>query len=285
RDNWQSELSYLFKKEFFDTSPYRYGPLGEKDTVEDITRKDVVEFYRHHAIPEQSVVTIFGDVEAEQAKELVEKQFGTLPPEDVPDRTIKRERPRESEKTVDIPVDRQISAVMMGYPGMALTNSKDRFAMEVLDAVLSGIGYPGGWLQEALRGGDRDLVYVVHAFNFMGLEPGYFGIMAASSPSTMDRVIAIIKNNVDRIKNGDVNKETLSTAKNMCVTMKKLQNQTNADMALQHGLDELYGLGYGFPDTYEARIGKVTVKDLKRVAQKYLKNPLILRLNGNQMGF
>ena len=53
---------------------------------------------------------------------------------------------------------------------------------------MSGIGFPGGWLHTELRG--KQLVYVVHAFNWMGLEPGYFGIMAATQPQHAEQVRA-----------------------------------------------------------------------------------------------
>ncbi len=284
RDNWQSELSYLFKKRFFQKSPYRFGPLGTKQSVKSITRTDIRDFYKHHVLPPQSVLTVFGNVETSKALQAVKKRFGDMKPGKPAEPEIKTEAEREKAQTVEVEVNRQISALMVGYPGMKLTNTEDRFAMEVLDAILSGIGYPGGWLQKELRGGERDLVYVVHAFNFMGLEPGYFGVMAATSPSKTDRVLKIIRKNVDLLKNGLVSSEELASAKNMCVTMNKLQNQTNASMAMKRGLSELYGLGYRFPETYEKRINEVTVEDVQRVARKYLKNPLILRLNGRRPG-
>jgi zinc protease len=280
RDDWQSELNYLFSKKFFEKSPYRYGPLGEEDTVKAITREDVVSFYENHAIPSRSVLTIFGNVDVAEAIEMARKKFGDMPPVDIEEPHVASELPKGGEM-IRVPVAREMSALMMGYPGMRVTDTEDRFAMHVLDAVLSGIGYPGGWLQEALRGGDRDLVYVVHAFNFMGLEPGYFGIMAASTPDKMDRVIEVIEEKVDRMKAGKVSTDELENAKNMCITMEKLQHQTNADMALQRGLNELYGLGYEFPEMFEKRINDVTIRDVQRVAREYLNDPVILRLDGD----
>ena len=63
-------------------------------------------------------------------------------------------------------------------------------AMDVLDAVTSGIYYPGGWLHTELRG--NQLVYVVHAYNFTGYDTGYFGLYAATYDEALDQAMEII---------------------------------------------------------------------------------------------
>lgn len=282
RDNWQSELSYLFRKKYFGEHPYASGALGEAETVKSVTRSDVLSFYRGHLVPERSVLTVFGDVDPDATAKAARRLFGRFsnPGKDLPQ--IPPPPEMKEDETIRMAISRGLSAVYMGYPGIRLTNTEDRVAMHVLDAVLSGIGYPGGWLQRDLRGGNRDLVYVVHAFNFMGLEPGYFGIIAASSPAKMDRVIEIIHEDVERVREELVGEEELQRAKNMCVTMDKLENQTNSAMAMQRGLSELYGLGYEFPDRYEEQVRAVTAEDVRRVAQKYLDHALTLRLDPRQ---
>ncbi len=143
--------------------------------------------------------------------------------------------------------------------------------------MLSGIGYPGGRLQEHLRGGNRQLVYLVHGFNWLGLEPGYFGIMAASSPEKMDRVVEIILEDVAALRDQPVPEEELEKAKTICVTMEQLSRQTNGSMALQAALNELYGLGYDHGDDYAERIASVTAADVQRVARKYFTHYTMVR--------
>ena len=111
----------------------------------------------------------------------------------------------------------------------------------------------------------------------MGLDPGYFGIMAASSPEKMDRVIEIILNDVDQIRTTLVSDEELAKAKVICNTTEKLSRQTNADMALQAAIDELYGLGYNFSDQFTEKINAVTADEVMRVAKKYLTNHVLVR--------
>ena len=153
-------------------------------------------------------------------------------------------------------------------------SADDRYAMAVLDAVTSGIGYPGGWLHTDLRG--NQLVYVVHAYNWTGLDVGYFGIYAATYDEALDQAMEIINGHMERITQELVSDEEIDEAKRLCVIMNETQKQTNAALSHDAAIPELYGLGYGYEDDYSARIKEVTKEDVLRVAQKYLKNPVTI---------
>ncbi len=58
----------------------------------------------------------------------------------------------------------------------------------------------------------------------------------------------------------------------MIISLHQQENTTIASQARQAALDELYGLGYAYDDTFEARIEAVTLDDVVRVARRYLNN-------------
>ena len=275
-DRWDREVSYLFRHAYFTDHPYRHDRLGEEATVKALTSADCRAFFERHAVPAQGIVTVFGDIDEGATVTRVTAALQRLDGEaayvEIPGQ-VSPTVDREIRKTVK----RGLASLYIGYPGLAVTDTDDRYAMQVLDAVLSGIGYPGGWLHTHLRGGDRDLVYTVHAFNFIGIEPGYFGITAASSPDKMDEVIRIIREDVDQIRAELVTPAELDKAKTICITMNQLDRQTNSDRALQAAVDELYGLGYTYGDQYAARIQAITAADVRRVARKYLTHHVLVR--------
>lgn len=185
--------------------------------------------------------------------------------------------PVAADTTKLFPSDREISAVMIGYPGLRIADEEDSYALSVMQGVLTGVGYQGGRLEDALRGGKNQLVYQVAGINFPGLEPGYFGILAASSPEKMDTVIKIILDHVAKITTTPVSADELAKAKTISVTMDQLSRQTNAATAQQAVLDELYGLGYAHGAVFAAKVKAVTAADVQRVAQKYLTHYVLVR--------
>ncbi len=146
--------------------------------------------------------------------------------------------------------------------------------MDVLDAVLSGVALPRGWLHETLRG--KGLVYEVHAFNYVGLEPGYFAVYAGCEPERVEEVRQIILDQVGRLFTEEISEAELTAARQICITADVLERQTNAQQAMRNALDALYGLGGDFADRYEEGILAVTAGDVRRVAETYLKHPLCI---------
>ena len=268
KDNWREQLFQSFRREWFGAHPYRNSAVGLALDVTAFTREDMAAFHRAVCLPNNMVLCIFGDVDPAQVKALVEKLFGDWPagkfvaPQPPPTPALTADR-AVAEKT-----KLKMGGVFVGWPGMTVRDEKDRYAMDVLDCIVSGIHLPRGWLHETLRG--QGLVYEVHAFSFAGIEPGYFGAYAGCEPDKVDEVRKIILEQVARIFKEKISDEELEAARRTCVTADVLDNETNSQQAMRAGIDELLGLGYDASKRYAPGVLAVTAEDVQRVARKYL---------------
>ena len=142
--------------------------------------------------------------------------------------------------------------------------------MTVLGTVMAGYQYPGGWLHNELRG--EGLVYSVHAFQATGPVPGYFEIIAQTRPDALPEVVKRIQRNVDRAKAGRIPEDEFQTAVRRVIALHAQENTSIGEQALQAALDEMYGLGYDYRKTFDARIEAVKLKGIVEVARKYFGN-------------
>ncbi len=257
----------LCRETLFQTHPYRFQTIGTAETVSKMAQENLNEFYGKYCIPNNMVLAVFGDIDPEEVASKVEKAFEEFQYKKLETPEPPVEEPLMSVKESELQKEIMQAVVYIAFPGMTVYN-KDRYPMQVLDAVLSGVNFPGGKLHERLR--SNQLVYVVHAYNQLGLDPGMFVVYAGTTPDKLDTVMDIIKEEIGNLQNELVSDEELDRGKKMCVSAKQISLQTNSDQAFIMGLDELYKIGYEDILHYEDNINAVTKEDVKRVAEKYL---------------
>lgn len=268
----------LFLETMFIKHPYRLLPLGTEESVSNLKRDDVVDFYHKYCVPHNMVLAVFGDIDSEevinntseffndfQARQSDHSFLGCTP--ELLANGIS-EPPlaytREVEKTKGSITQ---AVFFIGYASVHLFHS-DVHAMQVLNSIMSGVDYPGGRLYNRLR--NDQFVYLIHAYNQCGLDTGYFAIYAATTPDKLDTVVSVIDEEIARLQKIEVDAGELERGKRMCISNYQLNLQTAFDQALTTALDELHGLGYDYHCHYESHINAVTSNDVKRLANQYL---------------
>jgi len=269
-DSVYAQAQHLLQETYYGKgSPYAMDINGTAETVSKLSPKDLANFYRKYSRGPNGVLAVYGDIEPARAEKALAKALAGLSAEPAPE--IKPPPAPKLEKDRQVVAYRQrkdATAVYFAFPGTQLANIEDRYPMKLLDVVLSGGDHPGGWLHEALRG--AGLVYEVHAFNILGLDPRHFQIQAITNPAAVDKVKAIIIKNIEKMKKGEITQDEFRRAKKICITEELMSRQTNTAQAQTAAIDELYGLGYDFDSFFAERIEAVTIEDVVRVADKYL---------------
>ncbi len=275
RDDPQQEIMEFFYDNLPADSPYHVLQGGKTETVEPLTVEDLRKLHQSLFVPENMLVTVFGDVDQDAALKIVAEKFGQLPkaPGFQP---VRFDRNNAIPETVDrhLQTGKPTGMIMMGYPGVSVRDEKDYAAMVVLDAITSGYSYPGGWLHNELRG--EGLVYFVHALQITGPAPGYFVVISQVAPDKIQEVVGRIKKSLDRAKAGDISDEEFERCKEMVIALHAQENTTISAQAQQAALDDLYGLGYNYDKTFDARIQAVTKDDVITAANKYLNNHVLV---------
>jgi zinc protease len=273
-DSPHGEAQLYFHRVFFIDSPYRFPVLGTPEAVKGLTRERLLEWHKKYVAANNLVVAVFGGIDLVKAANLASEALAGLPanrglafPKDVPP------RPMKGREVYIKPSEKGAAVVYVAYPGMDIYSVRDRFAMDVLDTVMSGYQMPGGWLHEELRG--KGLVYEVHAFSLEGLRPGYFAAMAVCQPEKAAEVAGIIEAAMDRARRESFAEAQLAPAIATVVTAMELGRETVEAAALEAAVDEAMGLGFAFPREEIERVRQVRPEDVIRVAREYLKTPVV----------
>jgi zinc protease len=256
-------------------SPYHLVQGGKRKTVEKLATGDLQQYHARYFVPNNMIVTVFGDIDPEKSLALVKKLFGGLKPA-ADFRPLSFQRSNALGETIvrHKAIAKQTAMVLLGYPTASIFQKEEHAAMTLLGAVMAGYHYPGGWLHTELRG--EGLVYAVHALQVTGPVPGYFEILAQTRPDKLDEVVARIERNVARAKEGRISPDEFRTAAERVIALHAQENTTIAEQAQQAALDELYGLGYDYHKSFDARIQAVKLKDVVAAARKYFGNHVLV---------
>jgi zinc protease len=267
QDDPFSAASELFRQTMWLRHPYRLNELGTRESVERLTAEDLRAFHRDYCAANRMVLAIFGDIDLQQAREKAQTAFADMPRSDAPAPAVPQEEPLTAGRQQTREREGEQAILFIGTPGQRVTD-EDRYKLAVLDAVFSGIYYPGGRLHETLR--SKQLVYLVHAFGQAGIDPGAFIIQAACAPDKLQTVQAEIDRLIRELQQTPISAEELERGKRICISMNLQDLDTNGERAWTAALDELYGLGYDNYTHYAERINAVTADDVQAMAREYL---------------
>jgi len=256
----------LLRETLFAQHPYRLNVLGKPEIVAKLSRTDVADFHRRFVVPNNMVITVFGNVNADEVRRKVEAKFGGM-------KSVKLEFPHAGAETLKADarkvenVPKEQAVLLIGYSGADIF-SKDRFTLELLQEAYSGLG---SRVFQRIRD-ELGLCYYVGAAQLVGLDPGYFAFYVGTTPQNVATCEKEIFAELEKLKATGLSDEELARAKSGVIGKRRVAMQDNSDLSMMVGLDELYGLGYDFFRTTDEKSRAVTTDDIKRVANQYFNN-------------
>src|SRR6185369_15981786 len=136
-------------------------------------------------------------------------------------------------------LDRAQAHLVLGFPG-ATVDAKDRFALEVLVAVLGG---QSGRLFGELR--DRQgLVYRVSAHSVEGVDPGFVAVYLSCAPDKLEAAVRAVRGELDHVRTAPVTSDELERAKSYLIGSHQIAMQRRSAVANAIAYHEAYGLGW-----------------------------------------
>ncbi len=289
--DWRSQATRFFYQQYFEPSgsPFQFQPIGTKENLESFHDEDVKHWYADHVLKGHRVLAIFGDVDFNRAKVMAEKialpaaSLRAVPTTDptVESRVEGEHRvPAIEVERVEVNSTQQpLAGVVIGFESNTFVNSTDQAnaALTVADCVVSGYGYPTGYLFDTLRG--RGLVYEVDAVNRPGQSPwpGTFIVIGGCDPKNVNEVIDLALENIARLQGSanDIQPEWFDRAKKLITTYDAMSTETPAEQGERAALDELYGLGYDYHQKFDERINAVTLSGIQAIARQRLSKCVI----------
>jgi zinc protease len=214
-------------------------------------------------------IAIVGDVDIDEVLAAVKARFGRVPKAKAATLAVKRpsvDGRSESEREVYRYLDRAQAHLVIGFPG-AMVDAPDRFALEVLVAILGG---QSGRLFSELRE-KQAIAYRVSAHSVEGVDPGFVAVYLSCAPDKLAAAVAAVRSELDRVRTSGVTAEEVDRARSYLVGSHQISMQRRAAVANAMAYHEAYGLGWQTWAAYDDEIRAVSPAEVAAAAATYLR--------------
>ena len=264
----------LGKLIYGEDSPY--ARTIEYETIDNITRDDVVAFYEQYVRPENIILGVVGDFEPNTMKSLIENTLGKWQPNTPePEINIPSAQQKQGQGVffVNQPQLNQ-SNVLLGHLGGKF-DSPDYPALSVVNGLLNGFG---GRLFNDLRS-RKGLAYTVYGFWSAGYDyPGVFIAGGQTASQTTVKFITSLLDEIKRVQTTAISSDELDYAKESILNSFVFKFENPSQTLSRLTTYEYYGYPQDFIFEYQKGVKATTIEDVQRVAQEYLKPENIVTL-------
>ncbi len=259
-----------------------YGEITTEESLDNINIDQIRQYYHDHFKPNVAYMVIVGDMNANEAREVMETYFGSWEPGDVPTRTY---------PIPGLPDGRRVafasrmgavqSVVMVTHPVVLTPGHEDAIKVSVMNSILGGGAFSGRLMQN-LR---EDKGYTYGARSNIGTDRlvSRFTARTEVRNEVTDSTVNEILREMDRMIYEPVEPGNLELTRNFMTGSfaRSLESpRTIANFALNI---TRYDLPEDYYATYLERLNEVTIEDVQEMAAKYLNTEnAIIVVAGNQ---
>ena len=256
----------------FDRLVYGFHPYGRPDSgtpqsINSITRNDLVAFHKAWFGANNAILAIVGDVSHEDAFAGAERAFGKWGhSESVAAKPVEPPPPTRRVVVIDRPgaVQTEIRVGNIGLP----RRHKDYLALDLAINILGGEG--GNRLHRVLRS-DRGLTYGASADVNALKDTGNIVADTDTRSEVTGEALRLIVEEFWRLQRQRVQDGELTDAQAYLTGSFPLTIETPSAIALQVLNAVFYGLDLNELQTYRERVNAITPDDIQRVAREYLR--------------
>lgn len=251
----------LFQKTLFKKHPTKNPIAGFRNTVQNITRQDIIDYHKNYYSSNNMTVIVSG---LDGVTDQIKKEFGSLKVQKTPE--FKQvEEPKQVKEEVVEKKQLEQSYLVLGYKTVPRSH-KDSYVLDVIQAILAK-GQSSRLFNELRI--KKGLAYNLGAENEVNKNYGYFAMYAGVHKSHLNEVkqIFLEQSKLNGLTNQEI-KDAITYIEGH-VSLELEMNKENVDwIAFWNSID------FKKIDSYINTIKKITKQDIQRVVKAYFNNPV-----------
>ena len=269
------QLSEAVQAALFTHHPYGKPIIGWQHEIESLNREDAIAYYRRFYTPENAILIVAGDVEADEVRALAEQTYGKIPARgETPKRIRPQEPPARAHRLVrlaDEKVEQPSGQRVYLVPSYATAAPGEAEALEILGHLLGG--GPTSLLYKKLVVDDKIAVAAGAYYWGQSLDDTRFFVYGVPAPEVsleqLDEAMCAVVADVAR---KGVNEADLARAKTRLIADAIYAQDSQASLARWYGSALTTGVSVKDVQEWPDRMDAVTGEQVRQAAAKWLQD-------------
>jgi len=252
--------------------PYANPVIGWMADLENMTVEDLASWYRLWYAPNNAILVVVGDVQAEQVLALAKRYFGPIEAETIPLQKARSEPRQRGVTRVTVRAPAREPYLIFGFKTPVVGSSDEDwepYALEILASVLDG-GGSARFTRNLVRG--REIAVSAGAgYSAFARLPGMFLVDGTPAPGKDIAMLeAALLDEIATVQRDLVSDSELRRIATQVVAGKVYELDSVFAQAMLIGRLEAINLDWKLAKEYVERIKQVTPEQVREVARKYL---------------
>ncbi len=269
--------NHLMMETFYKDTAYGRNPIGKEESLKNLSRQKVFDFYKAHYKPKGSILAISGRIDKDMETKVIQAFSAWSGDGEIPKGTLNLSQlPEGGRMKIETPHDAQteIRLIQKGVPRTDADYLKLRLANEIL----------GGSFVSRLNQKVRDdlgLTYSIYSYLDTRNQAGSWVVSTfsknESAEKTIEETVQVLN---EYAKTGATQKE-LDSAKNLVKSQFPRALETADKLAYNLLVLDFYGIGAEYLVNFNKNIDSYSLSDINKVIKEHLrpKDMLIMSFN------
>lgn len=273
------ELSYdLLVENIYKDSSLGMNIIGTEETLENINKKELLEYFNTYYVPNNSVIAISGSFDFDEIVKLIEEKFGLWQKNDV---EIKYEDVKFNVSTTLKEKDTEQLNVAIALEAIPVENKEEAYTLAVINTIFGG-SISSRLFQKVRE--EKGLAYSIYSAHTLYKKVGELGIFLSLSNENLPKAYKAIISEIELLKNKYITQEELTNSKEQLKGSYLLNLESTSSKMMALGRSMITSKSIETTDDILNSIDNVDLESVKNLIDKiFIKDKLSICVVGRNV--
>lgn len=249
--------------------PYKRDVIGTPEIISQVTRDEIMNYYRTFYSPENMTTIIVGDFDKEQILSKVEKEFDFKGRPNAPKHTNELDKPVDKTLFIESQGKVNTSYLMFGWLGPKACELKENIELDIISIIL-GESTSSRMYQNLIEKLPEPIFNMANAEHYQFKDGNNFFVQANFKPEKRDLALELVKKEITNLLDNKISEEELQKAKKKIKSRFAYAAETVSEIGETIGYYMTVCEDLKLVEEYLSDLDSITIEDIENTIRKYL---------------